>query len=145
ADDRAPECVRIFDNGVREGGRSARRAAVQRRAPRSLHHVPPEVGARASARREEVDLLHHVLTDVGDIEISGLAIKRDPPWVAKTEGMRGVVDAGSAPTPAVRGYREPVPLEGRRALQSLCDGGEEGRGWAKWVVKALQEGLFAAY
>src|SRR6266542_1249472 len=46
--------------------------------------MPAKVRARAGSCGNEDDVLRHVLTDVGDVEITGLAIKSDPPGVTKT-------------------------------------------------------------
>jgi hypothetical protein len=79
---------------------------------RALHQVPAEVGAGQLVERDPVDLLPRVLADVGEPEVPGLAVEREPPRVAQPVGddlPRGVVDVEEG----VVG-RDPVGLGGQR-------------------------------
>ena len=69
-----------------DAGGSARRAIPGiARAERSFHDLPAVVRSRARAGGLEVDLLARPLPDVGDEEVFGRAVEREPPRVAQAD------------------------------------------------------------
>ncbi len=84
----AAERVGILRHRRRQPVDRAERAG--REAVKSLHPVPAEVLAAATAGAHDVDLLEGVLPHVADPQVVGRPVERDPPRVAEA----GDVDLG---------------------------------------------------
>src|SRR5262245_52445854 len=84
ADDGATDLVGIPEGRWHE--RAVVAAGRRIEAERTLHPGPPEVEAPRSARRDDVDLLVLVLSDVGDEQGTGPAVDAETPGVSQARG-----------------------------------------------------------